>query len=68
MLIWYHIVFVVRVDWLILQRHNDLFGWELDSREVFEEVGVVRGVSVQICVGRIARLWSAVSMIVRVVH
>lgn len=46
MLVRHEIFLVVRIERLMLRRHEDFFGGELDAREVFEEVGVVRRVHV----------------------
>lgn len=41
------IVFIIRVDRLVLWRNVDLFGWKLETREVLEKVGVMRLVQVE---------------------
>lgn len=46
MLVRHEIFLVVRIKRLMLRRHEDFFSGELDAREVFEEVGVVRRVHV----------------------
>lgn len=46
MLVRHEIFFVVRIERLMLRCYKDFFGGELDAREVFEEVGVVRRVHV----------------------
>lgn len=46
MLVRHEIFLVVRIERLMLWRDKDFFGGELDAREVFEEVGVVRRVHV----------------------
>lgn len=46
MLVRHEIFFVVRIERLMLRCYEDFFGGELDAREVFEEVGVVRRVPV----------------------
>lgn len=46
MLVRHEIFFVVRIERLMLRRHEDFFGGELDARKVLEEVGVVRRVHV----------------------
>lgn len=60
MLVWNHNVFlvVVGVERLMARRNVDLFGGQLDAREVFEKVGVVSSVHVDVAEGGIARLAS----------
>ena len=48
MLIGNDVVFVVRVDRLVLWWDIDLFGGQLETREVFEQVGVMRLVEMEI--------------------
>lgn len=43
----YDIIFIVRVDRLVLRWNIDLFRWELETREVLEKVGVMRLVQVE---------------------
>jgi hypothetical protein len=50
-LVWNHVVFVLRIDGLEVRRNIDVLGCELRRahvRERFEEVGMVRGVHVQV--------------------
>jgi hypothetical protein len=48
MLIGNNVVFVVRVYRLVLWWDIDLFGRKLETREVFEQVGVMRLVEMEI--------------------
>ena len=48
MLIGYDVVFIVRVYGLMLWRDIDLFGRKLETREVLEQVGVMRLVEMEI--------------------
>lgn len=47
MLVGHDIIFIIRVDRLMLRRNVDLFGRELETREVLEKVGVMRLVQVE---------------------
>lgn len=42
MLVGNDVVFVIRVDRLVLGRNIDLLGWEFEAREVLKKVGVMR--------------------------
>lgn len=55
-LVRHDVVFVVRVDGLVLRRDRDFLGGEFDAVEVFEEVGVVGGVEVDVGEGGVAGL------------
>lgn len=41
MLVRHDIVLVVGVEWLMMWRDVNVFGWELDACELFEEICVV---------------------------
>ena len=56
MLVGHYVILVVRVDRLVARWDVDFFFGELDAREVFEEVGVVGGVEVDVGEGGIAGL------------
>ena len=56
MLVWDNVLFLVGIEWLVLRGDIDLFGWQLDARKVFEQVGVVCSVHVDMAEGGIARL------------
>ena len=47
MLIGNDVVFVVRVDWLVLGWDIDFFGREFKTREVLQQVGVMRLVEME---------------------
>jgi hypothetical protein len=48
MLIGYNVVLIVRIYRLVLWWDIDLFGGQLETREVFEQVGVMRLVEMEI--------------------
>jgi len=53
-LIWHDVIFVVRVDRLVLRWNINLFSRKLEAREVFEQVCVMRLMKMEIGEGRVA--------------
>jgi hypothetical protein len=47
-LVGHNVIFIVRVDWLMLWWDIDLFSRKFEPREVFEKVGVMRLVEMEI--------------------
>lgn len=47
-LVRHDIVFIIWIQRLVLSRHVNVFGRELDARKVFEQVCVVGGMQVQL--------------------
>ena len=48
MLVGHDVIFIVGVYRLVLRRNIDLFSRKLETREVFEQVGVMRLVEMEI--------------------
>lgn len=47
MLVGYNIILVIRIYRLMLWWNVDLFSWELETREVFEQIGMMRLVEME---------------------
>lgn len=58
MLVWNDIIFIVWIQWLMLGRDGDLLGWQPDACEVFEKIGMVSSVQMQMGEAGIARHFS----------
>lgn len=48
MLIRDHVVFVFRIDWLVVRGNVDIIVWEFIATEVFKEVGETTGGKVNV--------------------
>jgi hypothetical protein len=62
-LVGYNVIFVFRVDRLVLRWQVDGVWVEGQAGEFFEEVGVGAVVEVEVCAGGVARLLSSISLI-----
>lgn len=62
MLVGDNIVFILRVQRLVLSRHKDLVIWKLVLAEILEEVGIPRAVEVYVRVVGVFRLQKLLDM------
>ena len=46
-----HVVFIVRIEWLVLRRYINIFVRQVSAVEVFQEIRVMAAVKVNVRVG-----------------